>query len=67
MRQRQANKFCLCIKSVAKTVKARRGSSKESAAIAICTKSMLQTRGRTLRRVKCKGGPRLTTQRMKRR
>lgn len=57
-----ARKFCKCIKKVKKTVKARKGSNKESAAIAICTKSMLQTRGRTLKKVKCRGVPRLVTQ-----
>jgi hypothetical protein len=66
MGERQANKFCRCIKKVAKTVKARRGSTKEGAAIAICTKSVLQTRGKTLKRVSCtkSGGPRLKTQKL---
>ena len=53
-------KFNRCVKSVRKTVKARRGSNKESAAIAICTTSVLQKRGRTMKRYR-KG--RLTTQR----
>ena len=63
----RANKFCRCIKKVAKTVKVRKGSTKEGAAIAICTKSILQTKGRTLKRFTCKnkGGPRLTTQRLR--
>lgn len=52
-------KFDRCVKTVRKSVKARPGSSKESAAIAICTKSVLQTRGRTMKRYK-KG--KLTTQ-----
>jgi len=52
-------KFDKCVKSVRKTVKARKGSNKESAAIAICTKSVLQTRGRTMKKYR-KG--RLTTQ-----
>ncbi len=56
------NKFDTCVKSVRKTVKARRGSTKESAAIAICTKSVLQTRGRTMKRYR-KG--KLTTQKLK--
>jgi hypothetical protein len=51
--------FDRCVKAVRKTVRARKGSTKESAAIAICTKSVLQTRGRTLKRY-TKG--RLTTQ-----
>ena len=41
-------------------MRARKGSNKESAAIAICTKSVLQKRGRTMKRY-TKG--RLTTQR----
>lgn len=45
-----SNKFSRCVKSVRKTVRARKGSTQESAAIAICTKSVLQTRGKTLKR-----------------
>lgn len=45
-------KFDRCVKTVRKSVKARPGSTKESAAIAICTKSVLQTRGRTMKRYK---------------
>jgi len=55
-----STKFNRCVKSVRKTVKARPKSTKESAAIAICTKSVLQSRGRTLKRYR-RG--RLTTQR----
>ncbi len=43
-------KFDHCVKAVRKTVKARKGSNKESAAIAICTKTVLHPRGRTLKR-----------------
>ena len=46
---RLSSKFSRCVKSVRKTVRARRGSNKESAAIAICTKSVLQKRGRTMK------------------
>jgi hypothetical protein len=46
-------KFCSCIKKVRNYIKPRRGS-KESAAIGICTKSVLQTRGKTLRKFKCR-------------
>lgn len=53
------NTFNRCVKSVRKTVRARKGSTKESAAIAICTKSVLQTRGKTMKRYR-KG--RLVTQ-----
>ena len=44
-----STKFNRCVKSVRKTVKARRGSSKESAAIAICTTTVLHPRKRTLK------------------
>lgn len=54
-----SSKFDRCVKSVRKTVKAR---NKESAAIGICTKSVLQTRGRTLKRYR-KG--RLITQKLR--
>jgi hypothetical protein len=53
------NKFNRCVKSVRQTVRARPKSTKESAAIAICTKSVLQTRGLTMKRYKKK---RLVTQ-----
>ena len=43
-------KFDTCVKAVRRSVKARRGSNKESAAIAICTKSVLQTRGITMKK-----------------
>lgn len=65
---KQADRFCRCIKAVKKTVKLRRGQrgnlGREKAAIAICVKSVLQTRGKTLKRFKCRGskGPVLTTQ-----
>jgi hypothetical protein len=52
-------KFNRCVKSVRQTVRARPKSTKESAAIAICTKSVLQTRGLTMKRYKKK---RLVTQ-----
>lgn len=50
--------FCHCIKAVRKTVKLRLGQSKtqkakESAAIGICVKSVLQTKGKTLKRFSC--------------
>ena len=48
------NKFNRCVKSVRMTVRARPKSTKESAAIAICTKSVLQTRGRTMKRYRKK-------------
>jgi len=54
MKGRQVDRFCRCVKKVRKTVKARRGSTAEGAAIAICTKSVLQKRKRTLRKVRCR-------------
>ena len=61
-----SNKFCRCIKHVRRTVKTSRlnksvarGSSvsslKEKAAIAICIRSVLGSRGKTLKRFKCTG------------
>ena len=61
-RRTQSKKFGSCVKAVRKTVKARKGSNPESAAIAICTKSILFPRGRTIKRYR-KG--RLTTQKRK--
>jgi hypothetical protein len=64
----QTNSFCRCIKKVRKTVKLRKGqgkrrTAKEQAAIGICTKSVLQTRGKTLKRFRCGKKPMLQTQR----
>jgi hypothetical protein len=62
--------LCRCIKKVRKTVKLRRGQSKsrkdrESAAIGICVKSVIQTRGKTLKKFKCNPKPYLLTQKYK--
>uniref|UniRef100_A0A6C0CGI7 Uncharacterized protein n=1 Tax=viral metagenome TaxID=1070528 RepID=A0A6C0CGI7_9ZZZZ len=57
-----AKKFCGCIKKVRKTLKARKGSSKESGAIAVCTTRLLWPHGKTLRKVRCDKVPRLLTQ-----
>ena len=46
----QTRKFNRCVKKVRKTVKTRKNSNPESAAIAICTKSVLFPRGRTIKR-----------------
>ena len=48
MREPQVDTFCRCVKKVKKTLKA------EGRAIAVCTKSVLQTKGRTLRKVRCR-------------
>ena len=62
-----AKEFCRCIKKVRKTVKVRPGQNKtlkgrEKAAIGICVKSVIQTRGKTLKRFKCDKKPYLLTQ-----
>ena len=67
-KEKLVNRFCRCIKGVRKTVKVtpRPGlKQKESAAIAICVKSVLQSRGRTLRSFKCSNG-KLKTQKLRR-
>ena len=73
MKQKLAGRFCRCIKSVRRTVKVRPSAkvqsrkARESAAIAICTKSVLQTRGKTLRRFSCGKNQKLQTQKYKKR
>ncbi|NBV77674.1 hypothetical protein EBR66_05940 [bacterium] len=57
-----ATKFCGCVKKVRRTVRVRRNGNRESAAIGICTGSVLQTRGKTLRKFSCKKGAKLQTQ-----
>lgn len=68
-----ASSFCHCIKRVRKTVKVRPSvksrkyngkKEKEKAAIGICVKSVLQTRGKTIKRFTCKKKPYLLTQKM---
>ena len=52
--------MCRCIKQVRKTV--RSITNKEKAAIGICVHSVLQTKGRTLKRFRCGKHPYLRTQ-----
>ncbi len=59
--------FCRCIKKVQKTIKLRPGvkktsAAKEAAAIAVCVNSVLQTKGKTLKRFRCGKKMQLTTQ-----
>lgn len=61
----EADKLCKCIKKVRRTVTARKGSTKEQAAIAICVKSVLHTRGKTVKKFSCGKTPKLTTQKRK--
>ena len=67
MKESQSKRFCMCIKKVAKTLKGRSSAAKEKGAIAICVKSVLQSRGRTLKRFSCKKkkGPNVQTQALK--
>ena len=50
--------FCRCIKKVRKTIKLRPGvknssAAREAAAIGVCVKAVLQTKGKTLKRFRC--------------
>jgi len=56
--------FCKCIKSVRSYIKPIRGT-KEQAAIAICVKSVLQSKGITLRKFNCRKN-KLSTRRIRR-
>ncbi len=66
-----AKNLCHCIKKVRKTVKLRPSQKnksekgKEKAAIGICVKSVLHTRGKTLRKFRCDKKPYLLTQKLK--
>jgi hypothetical protein len=60
----QSKRFCKCIKSVRRKIAPRPGSTKEQAAIAICTRSVLK-KGRTLKKFKCRPKARIITQRRK--
>jgi len=55
-------KFCRCIKKVRKTVRVRKGSTREQAAIGICVKSVLHSRGKTVKKFSCGKKARLVTQ-----
>ena len=57
--------FCNCIDKVRRTIKVRKGSSKESVAIAICVRSVLGSRGRTLKKFRCGRKGFLKTQKVK--
>ena len=59
MKESLAKKFCRCVKAVTKTLKNKKN---EGRAIAICTKSVLQTRKRTLNKFSCKKKMMLKTQ-----
>ena len=52
-----AQKLCGCIKKVQKSYK----NKNERRAIPICVKSVLQTKGKTLKKFSCRNGPKLET------
>jgi len=61
-----AKRFCGCIKKVRKTIKGNyKKQQKESRAIAICVKSVIQKRGKTLKKFRCGKSPNLATQKPK--
>jgi hypothetical protein len=63
----QQLRFCRCIKAVKKTLKLdkKKARTAESAAIAICTKTILFPRGRTIKKLRCGKKARLLTQKRK--
>jgi len=66
MKESMAKRFCQCIKKVRRTIKGNyKKQQKESRAIAICVKSVIQTRGKTLKKFSCGKTPKLTTQKPK--
>ena len=66
MKESMAKRFCGCIKKVRKTIKGNyKKQQKESRAIAICVKSVIQKRGKTLKKFRCGKTPKLTTQKPK--
>lgn len=58
----QSEKFCRCVYAVKSRLK---GKNTEGAAIAICTKSMLFPKGRTIKKLTCGKKGRLITQKRK--
>lgn len=70
MGRTQARRMCDCIKDVKKKITLRRklAKTKEGAAIAICTRSILWPQKRTIKNITCKGvKPKLFTQKKKNR
>ena len=52
--------LCRCIKHVRKTI--RSVTNKEKAAIGVCVRSVLHTKGKTIKRFRCGKHPYLRTQ-----
>jgi hypothetical protein len=53
MKEPIGKRFCRCIKKVRKTVKVRPKSSPEQGAIAICVKSVLHRKNKTIKKFNC--------------
>ena len=60
MKEPIQERFCKCIKKVRRTFK-----NKESAAIPICVKSVLHSKGKTIKKFKCKPKPLVELQNFK--
>ena len=61
----KAKHFCSCVKKVTKSLKKRGRGQKERNAIGICVKTVLQTRGKTLKKFSCRKKVKLVTQSIK--
>lgn len=61
MKESMAKRLCQCIKKVRTSGKGTR-KAKEQRAIAICVKSVIQSRGKTLKKFSCGKSPKLITQ-----
>jgi hypothetical protein len=62
MKEPLASKLCSCIKKVRRKDPVGTRKAKAQRAIAICIKSVLHTRGKTIKRFRCKEGPKLKLQ-----
>jgi len=62
MKEPLAVKLCSCIKKVRRKDPVGTRKAKEQRAIAICIKSVLHRRGKTMKRFRCKNGPKLELQ-----
>ena len=64
MKEAISKRFCGCIKAVRKTIKARPKSTKMQGAIAVCVKSVLQSKKKTLFKFNCGKKPKVKLQKM---
>ena len=62
MKEAIGKRFCRCIKKVRKTIKARPKSTQYQGPIAVCVKSVLQTKKKTLFKFSCNNGPKVKLQ-----